>query len=313
LRGAALPRGYTIHGAAYEGQGGRFLHADGGIAVRPFWRGHISFGLVTFPVKLYTATEEKDVRFRLLHSECLTPIKNQRYCPYHDRVIEWKDVVRGYEISKGKFVTVSDEELESIPIDTSHSVNVAGFVELREIDPLYYERSYYVVPDEGGAKAFTLLRDVLQEENRVAVGQVVIRDKEYPVALRPYDAAMVMATLYYADEVRALSGLDELPVETKVHPNERKMAVQLVQNLSMEFRIDEFHDEYREKLISMIKAKAEGETIEAPKAATPGKVIDLMEALKRSVEMAQGQRKTASGRAGQERKVAAGGMHERAR
>jgi DNA end-binding protein Ku len=281
--------------------------------VRPYWRGHISFGLVTFPIKLYTATEQKDVRFRLLHSECLTPIKNQRYCPYHDKVIEWKDVVRGYEVSKGKFVTVTDEELESIPIDTSRSVNVAGFVELREIDPLYYEHSYYVAPDEGGAKAFVLFRDALQEVNRVAVGQVVIRDKEYPVALRPYEGGMVMATLYYADEVRALSSFDEFPVEAKVHPNERKMALQLVENLAMEFHIEEFRDEYREKVLALVKAKGEGAPIAAAKAQEPGKVIDLMEALKRSVEMAQGQRKATARRSTSERRAAAGGMHERPR
>jgi len=281
--------------------------------VRPYWSGHISFGLVTFPVKLYTATEQKDVRFRLLHKSCLTPIKNQRYCPYHDTVIEWKDVVRGYEVSKGKFVTVEDQELESIQLDANRSVNISGFVELQEIDPLYYEHSYYVVPDEGGAKAFLLLRDALREANRVAVGQVVVRDKEYPVALRPYEGAMVMATLYYADEVRALSGLEELPVETKVHPNERKMAMQLVENLAMEFHMEEFHDEYREKLMAMIKSKGEGEVVAPVKAATPGKVIDLMEALKRSVEMAQGQRKATAGRGGQPRKAAAGGMQERPR
>ena len=281
--------------------------------MRPFWRGHISFGLVTFPVKVYTATEEKDVRFRLLHSECLTPIKNQRYCPYHDKVIEWKDVVRGFEVSKGKFVTVADEELEGIPIDTSHSVNVAGFVQLTEIDPLYYERSYYVAPDEGGAKAFVLFRDALKEVDRVAVGQVVIRDKEYPIALRPYENAMVMATLFYADEVRSLSVVDEFPAEAKVHPNERKMALQLVDNLTTEFHIDEFRDEYREKVLALIKAKADGETVVAAKAPEPGKVIDLMEALKRSVEMAQGQRKGAARRAAAapQRKAAAGGMHER--
>lgn len=279
--------------------------------MRPYWRGHISFGLVTFPVKIYTATEEKDVRFRLLHSTCLTPIKNQRYCPYHDAVIEWKDVVRGYEVTKGKFVTVTDEELEGIPIDTSHSVNIAGFVELPEIDPLYYDHSYYVAPDEGGAKAFVLLRDALKEVNRVAVGQVVIREKEYPVALRPYEGAMVMATLYYADEVRALSGLEEFPVDAKVHPNERKMAIQLVENLAMEFQIGEFRDEYREKLLAMIKAKGEGEAVAVAKAAAPGKVIDLMEALRRSVEMAQGGRKAGAGRAAAERRAAAGGMHER--
>ena len=281
--------------------------------MRPYWRGHVSFGLVTFPVKLYTATEEKDVRFRLLHSECLTPIKNQRYCPYHDKVIEWKDVVRGYEVSKGKFVTVTDEELEGIPIDTGHSVNVAGFVELREIDPLYYEHSYYVAPDEGGAKAFVLLRDALNEVNRVAVGQVVIREKEYPVALRPYEEGMVMATLHYADEVRALSTLDEFPVQAKIHPNERKMALQLVENLAMEFHIEEFRDEYRDKVLAMIKAKGEGVPVTATKAQEPGKVIDLMEALKRSVEMAQGQRKTAARRGVSERRAAAGGMHERPR
>ncbi len=285
---------------------------DRGIAVRPYWRGHVSFGLVTFPVKLYTATEEKDVRFRLLHSECLNPIKNQRYCPYHERIIEWKDVVRGYEVSKGKFVTVTDEELEGLPSDTSRSVNVAGFVELTEIDPLYYEHSYYVAPDEGGTKAFVLFRDALKEVNRVAVGQVVIREKEYPVALRPYEDGMVMAMLYYADEVRALSALDEFPVEAKIHPNERKMALQLVENLAMEFHIEEFRDEYREKVVAMIKAKGEGAPVASPKAQEPGKVIDLMEALKRSVEMAQG-RKTGPRRSasGTQRKAAAGGMHER--
>jgi DNA end-binding protein Ku len=289
----------------------RLQQQEGG-PMRPYWRGYISFGLVTFPVKVYTATEEKDVRFRLLHSECLTPIKNQRYCPYHDKVIEWKDVVRGFEVSKGKFVTVTDEELEGIPIDTGHSVNVAGFVQLSEIDPLYYERSYYVAPDEGGAKAFVLFRDALKEVNRVAVGQVVIREKEYPVALRPYENGMVMAVLYYADEVRALSTVDEFPAEAKVHPNERKMALQLVDNLTTEFHIEEFRDEYREKVLALIKAKADGETIVPAKAPEPGKVIDLMEALKRSVEMAQGQRKGARrAQAAPQRKAAAGGMHER--
>jgi len=200
----------------------------GGLSVRPFWRGYVSFGLVTIPVKLYTATEQKDVRFRLLHSQCHTPIKNQRFCPHCDRVIEWSDVVRGYETSKGRFVIVTDEEIEGIPMDTTGNVNIAGFVELREIDPIYYERSYYVVPDEGGAKAFLLLEEALRAVDRVAVGKVVIRDKEQLVSLRPFQQALVMSTLYYADEVRALSDLEELPVEAQVHPNERKMAVQLV-------------------------------------------------------------------------------------
>jgi DNA end-binding protein Ku len=282
--------------------------------VRPFWRGYISFGLVTIPIKLYVATEQKDVRFRLLHRECLTPIKNQRFCPHHDKVIEWSDVIRGYEVSKGRFVTVSDEELEQISIDTSGNVNIAGFVELQEIDQLYCEHSYYVVPDEGGAKAFLLLREALRESGKVAVGKVVIREKEHLVVVRPYQEAMVLTTLYFADEVRALSGLDELPVDAKVHPNERKMAVQLVENLAMAFHVEEFRDEYRDQLMALINAKAKGEAVVTAKAAAPGKVVDLMEALKRSVEMAQGQRKTGTGRsAGAQRQAAAGGMHERPR
>jgi len=287
--------------------------------VRPFWRGYISFGLVTIPVKLYTATEQKDVRFRLLHTECHTPIKNQRFCPHCDRTIEWSDVVRGYEVSKGRFVVVTDEEIDRIPIDTSGNVNIAGFVELREIDPIYYERSYYVVPDEGGAKAFLLLGEALREADRVAIGKVVIREKEQLVALRPYDGALVLSTLYYADEVRAVSGLEELPVEAKVHPNERKMAMQLVENLAMEFTVEQFRDEYRDALQAMIQAKGKGEAVAQPKeAAAAGKVVDLMEALKRSVEMAQDRRRPsgaakAAGREATPQRRAAGAMHERPR
>jgi DNA end-binding protein Ku len=284
--------------------------------VRPVWRGYVSFGLVTIPVKLYTATEEKDVRFRLLHKTCGTPIKNQRYCPHDDVVIEWSDVVRGYEVTKGRFVTVTDEELDKIPIDTSGNVNIAGFVELAEIDPIYYERSYYVVPDEGGAKAFALLQEALREAGRVAVGKVVLREKEHVVSLRPYETAMVMSTLYYADEVRVVSGLDEVPVDVKVHPNERKMAGQLIQSLAVEFHPEEYKDEYRQEVLALLEAKGKGEPLPEAKAKAPGKVVDLMEALRRSVEMAQ-QRPPAArpsrAAGGGQRRAAAGGMHERPR
>jgi DNA end-binding protein Ku len=283
--------------------------------VRPVWRGYVSFGLVTIPVKLYTATEEKDVRFRLLHASCGTPIKNQRYCPHDDKVIEWSDVVRGYEVSKGHFVIVSDEELDKIPIDTSGNVNISGFAELAEIDPIYYERSYYVVPDEGGAKAFALLQEAMREANRVAVGKVVMREKEHVVSLRPHQDAMVLSTLYYADEVRAVSALDEVPVEVKVHPNERKMAGQLVESLAVDFNPAEYKDEYRQAVLALIEAKGKGEPVPEVKAKEPGKVVDLMEALRRSVEMAQ--QRPAAGRpsraAGTQRRAAAGGMHERPR
>src|SRR5205809_247800 len=142
--------------------------------MRPIWKGHLTFGLVTIPVKLYTATEGKDVRFRLLHSSCMTPIQNKRYCPQHEQIVDWNDVVRGYEYAKGKFVPVSDEELDGVPLDTAGTVNVTSFADLQEIDPIYYEKSYYLAPDEGGQKAFRLLHDTMDETTKVAVGKAVV-------------------------------------------------------------------------------------------------------------------------------------------
>src|SRR2546426_905154 len=152
--------------------------------MRPIWKGHLTFGLVTIPVKLYTATEPKDVRFRLLHSSCMTPIQNKRYCPHHEQIVDWNDVVRGYEYAKGKFVPVSDEDLERVPLDTAGTVNVTSFADLSEIDPIYYEKSYYLAPDEGGQKAFRLLHETMDETTKVAVGKVVIKEKEHLVAAR---------------------------------------------------------------------------------------------------------------------------------
>jgi DNA end-binding protein Ku len=171
------------------------------------------------------------------------------------------------------------------------------------------------VPDEGGAKAFALLQEALREAGRVAVGKVVLREKEHVVSLRPYDAAMVMSTLYYPDEVRAVSGLDEVPVDVKVHPNERKMAGQLIESLAIEFQPEDYKDEYRQALLALIEAKGKGEPVPEVKAKEPGKVVDLMEALRRSVEMAKQRPPAAraSRAAGGERRAAAGGMHERPR
>lgn len=298
--------------------------AQGDSSVRPVWKGYVSFGLVTIPVKLYAATEEKDVRFRLLHRECQTPIRNQRFCPRCEKVIDWTDVVRGYEVSKGRFVTVTDEEIQQIPLDTSGNVRILGFVALQDIDPLYYERSYYVVPEKGGHRAFLLLREAMREVNRVAVGKVVLREKEHLVALRVFQQGMVLSTLFYADEVRSLSELGEASVSMAVHPNERKMAVQLVQSLATEFRIEEYRDEYREALLGLIQAKARGEPVAASKPPAPGKVVDLMEALRRSVEMAQARKKRmgsgvrapagpATSAGGHQRRAAAGGLRERPR
>lgn len=251
--------------------------------MRPIWRGHLTFGLVTIPVKLYTATDPKDIRFRLLHKSCLTPIQNKRYCPHHEQIVEWNDVVRGYEYEKGKFVSLTEEDLESVPLETAGTVSVTSFVTLDGINPLFFEKSYYLAPDEGGQKAFRLLHDTMSEASRVAVGKVVIKEKEHLVSVRPHDGALVLSTLYYSDEVRAVEDIPELPVQTKIHPNEKKMAMQLIEGLSAEFAPTEYTDDYRQALEKVINAKIQGEPIEAP-ARKPEKVVDLMEALRRSLQ-----------------------------
>ncbi|HEY3247805.1 MAG TPA: Ku protein [bacterium] len=252
--------------------------------MRPIWKGHLTFGLVTIPVKLYTATDSKDIRFRLLHKSCMTPIQNKRYCPHHEAIVDWNDVLRAYEYAKGKFVPVTEEELDNVPLETAGTVSVTSFVNLDEIDPIYYERSYYLAPDEGGQKAFRLLHDVLGEAARVAVGKVVIKEKEHLVSVRPHDGTLVMSTLYYADEVRSIEDIPELPVQTKIHPNEKKMALQLVEGLSATFNAAEYHDDYREALQKVITAKIEGEEVVGVPVRKDTKVVDLMDALRRSLQ-----------------------------
>lgn len=271
--------------------------------MRPIWKGHLTFGLVTIPIKLYTATDPKDIRFRLLHKSCMTPIQNKRYCPHHEEIVEWNDVVRAFEYAKGKFVPLTDEELENVPLETAGTVSVSAFVDLAEIDPIYYERSYYLAPDEGGQKAFRLLHDTLEESTKVAVGKVVIREKEHLVSVRPYNGAMVMSTLLYADEVRSAEDIPEFPVQAKVHPNEKKMALQLVEGMATGFDPAQYQDEYREALQKVINAKIEGEPLAAPERKEE-KVVDLMEALRRSLQATRKEEPVRRGRRARPRATA---------
>ncbi len=283
---------------------------------RPIWKGYLTFGLVTIPIKMLTAEDPKDIHFRLLHKTCGTPIQNRRWCAVHETVVPYEETVRGFEYSKGRFVTLAPEELENVPVETTESLTIVEFVDLDQIDPLYYDKSYYLAPDEGGNKAFALLREAMQESARVAVGKVVIREKEHLVAIRPYQDGMVMSTLFYADEIRSIAEIEELRAPTKIHPNERKMAMQLIDGLAGEFNPAEFKDEYRDKLLAMLKAKAEGEAVVAPSIPKPEKVVDLMDALRRSLELAKRGRpqpQPEPARRSGTRAQAAAAMHERRR
>ena len=200
---------------------------------RAIWRGTISFGMVSIPVNLYTATESHDVRFHLLHRRDGVRLKNVRWCPKDERAVPWDDVVRGFEYTKGKYLPVSEEDLDHLPVKSVHTVDISDFVKLEEVDPIYYDKAYYLAPDEAGVKAFALLRQALQQTGRAAVAKVAIRDKENLCLVRPYEDVLSMETMFYANEIR--SAQDIAANGAKVSPKELQMAVSLIENLSDSF------------------------------------------------------------------------------
>ncbi len=253
---------------------------------RAIWKGAISFGMVVIPVKMYTATESKSLSFNLLHKKCLKKGKQMRYCPTCEEFFGAEDTVRGYEYAKGKYVVLTESDFRKVPVKTMHTVEISAFVESREIDPLYYRSSYYLEPEELGAKPFFLLREALVKTNRVAVAKVTFQGKEHLCCLRPFEGTLMLHTMYYHDEIRPVSDL-VLPLEqAKFAPEELEMAITLIQAMATKFRPEEYQDEYRLALERIIQAKIQGEEIKAP-AVSPSKVTDLMSALKASIEAAK--------------------------
>jgi DNA end-binding protein Ku len=256
---------------------------------RSIWRGAISFGLVNVPVKLYSAVSKKTVRFNQLHEKDGRRIQMKRWCPEEDEEVPYEEIVKGYEISPDKYVVITPEELESLDPKKTRTIDIEDFVDLDEIDPLYYEHPYYLVPDTGAAKPYKLLLSALQESNKVAIARVVIRSKEYLTAIRPAGGVLTMETMLFSDELVPTSELDELPDEdVKATDREVQMAMQLIESLSTEFEPDKYHDTYREAVLDLIERKAEGEeiTIE-PTPEEPAKVPDLMAALEASLAAAK--------------------------
>jgi DNA end-binding protein Ku len=256
--------------------------------VRPIWKGAISFGMVTIPVKLYTATEQKDIRFRLLHKKDGSPIQERRFCIEEDKEVAYEDLVRGYEVSKGEFVVLDPEEIEAAEPETAHTIDIGDFVELEEIDPIYFEKSYFLEPDGVGGKPFNLLKEALQETGRVAVAKVAIRNKERLATLRVYDGTLVLETMFWPDEIRSPKALD-VPDTGKSAPSakELQMARTLVENLSDQFRPEEYTDKYRVALQELIERKMKGEVRNARRRKPEPKVIDLMAALEASLQDAR--------------------------
>jgi len=253
---------------------------------RAIWSGAISFGLVNVPVKLYSATSPKSVRCHQLSSKTGARIRQKRVDPTTDEEVPYEEIVKGYEITPDRYVLISTEELEALDPKATRTIDIEEFVDLAEIDPIYYDHSYYLAPAAGGAKAYRLLVDAMRESGKVGIGRVVLRSKQQLCALRPTGEALTLSTMLFGDEVLSPDRLDELDSVNEAEASEREltMAQQLIDSLSSDFEPDKYHDEYRERVLDLIERKAAGEEIEIqPQAEEPAAAPDLMAALEASL------------------------------
>lgn len=261
------------------------------------FKGAISFGLVNIPIKMFTATEDKDIRFRSIHKKCHTPIKYKKMCPTCNEEVKPDDIVKGFEYEPGKFVIVSEEDIKSAKAEVhARTIDIVDFVSLSEIDPIYFDKTYYLSPQPeitASAKAYNLLREAMNQSNRIAIARVTIRNKQTLCVLRVYGEVLVMETIFYPDEIRSVSEIPALPHEMKVDEKEMGIAQQLIDNLSSEFDPSKYTDEYRIALKKIIEDKIAGKEVVSQPDAPETNVIDLMEALKASLEKTE--KKTAKG------------------
>ena len=255
------------------------------MALRPLRNATISFGLVNIPVRFYTATKSEDVSFNLLHAPCGSRVNRKWWCPQHEEMIEMGDMVRAYQIAKNRYVTFSDDEIDALESDDNRALEITEFVDLDRIDPVFFEKAYYLGPAPGGSKTYNLLSQAMRKQGKVAVARWVSGNREHLVVLRPYDEGLILHTMYYADEVRDFGAIDREDSELK--DKEIALAEMLISELSVdEFDPLAYKDEYRERLMDKIRAKSEGETIisSAPDEDKAAEVVDIMEALRRSLE-----------------------------
>src|SRR5436190_12543573 len=255
---------------------------------RSIWSGAISFGLVNVPVKLYSAVSKKTVRFHQLHDKDGVRIQQKRVCPADDEEVAYEHIVKGYEVSPDQYVVVTNDELESLEPQKTKTIDIEDFVDLDDIDPLYYDHPYYLLPDKAAAKPYRLLHQAMLDANRVAIARVVIRSKEQLVAIRPVDGVLAMSTMNFADEIVSTDNFDE-PTADDAETTKREvdMARQLIESLSGDWEPDKYHDTYRERVLEMIEAKAEGQEIVLQPVEEPKEVPDLMAALEESVKAAK--------------------------
>jgi DNA end-binding protein Ku len=250
------------------------------------WKGSISFGLVNIPIKLHTATEDKDIKLRTLHKKCHSPVKYEKVCSVCEEELQPDDIVKAYEYTKGKYVVLEAEELESLRKENEDkAVEIIDFVKMEEIDPIYYNRSYYMSPNEGGGKAYSLLRKALKDSQKVGLAKIIIRAKEQLAIVRVYENTLVMETIHFPDEVRSSADVPSVPAEDKVTEKELDTAIMLIEQLTTEFNPEKYTDDYRTALLELIESKRTGqETVTAKEKEPVTNVTDLMAALQASID-----------------------------
>jgi len=255
------------------------------MASRPIGSGNISFGLVSIPVKLFSATRSRAVSFNLLHAKDLSRIQQKIYCPADDAIIDRSELVRGFEFEKGRYVTFTDDELKKLEASNEHAIEITEFLPLERVDPVYFEESYYLGSDAKAAKAYRLLADAMSQSGRVALGRFTMRGKEHLVLIRPFGKGLMLHTVYYSDEVRPAEDVDQAENEP-VREAELTLAKRLIDELTgKDFDPSKYHDHYRERVLEVAQQKVEGQQVtEAPPEPRRGQVIDLMSALKASLE-----------------------------
>jgi DNA end-binding protein Ku len=251
------------------------------------WKGFITFGLISIPVKLYPAARSARVGLHQLHSVCKTRLRQPLFCPTCNRIVKRSEVVKGYEFEDGKYVVIDPDEIKKITPKSARAMEILAFVKESEIDPIFFDSSYFLVPEDEGKKAYKLLLKTMEDKDRVAIAKLTMHQREYTVFLRPYDHGIALHTMYFADEIREAPGYGKTD-NVKLSPQEIKLADQLVDNLSEEFQLKEYHDEFETRLRALIETKQKGRDI----ATTPGPkrapVIDMMTVLKKSLERTAG-------------------------
>jgi len=255
------------------------------------WKGSISFGLLTIPIQLFTAARSDRTYLHQIHRECNTRLRQPLFCPTCDRVVDRSEVIRGYEYDDGHYVLVEDEELKKITPRSGKMMEILAFVKKEEVDPIYFDASYFALPDKDNPKPYVLLLKALEDTGRIAIATVTMHQREYTVFIRPRERGLTIHTMYFANEIRQVEGYGKTDHEIKLRPQEIKLAEQLVESLSAEFNPEEYHDTFQDHLKALIEAKQKGKTIVEQHAPAHARVIDMMEALKRSLRNSEGAHK----------------------